>query len=298
VCRQPGAELLRGRGEIARDLREATWSLDDPRHAEPAAVYSCWMCRSLFRDPNGPPVDGEAAFSNGEYSEPELDRLRERELADLRHDARWLRMHGVRPGARLLEVGSYAGAFLDYARDVGAEAVGVDVDPNIAAYCRRHGHDVRTEAVSAESLGSAFDSAWVLNCFEQLPDPDAVLQELGLVIRREGTLVIRTPSAEFVRLAHQSRLAPLLRPVADASGLLGVPFERVFSAPAIVRLLRVNGFTVTRLRGREYTALVARERSSRWGLHRRARVALYAVASARTGRRLHPWFDVIARAEA
>ena len=282
---------------MAHDRESATDGHDALSDRDPVAVYSCIGCRSLFRDPDGPPADVEERSRRDASTDAALDQLRQRGLEDLRHDRRWFGAHGVRMGKRVLEIGSSAGAFLEFAAEEGSDAIGVGVDPRVAEFCTARGLDVRTGPLSANRLGMAFDSVWIISCFEQLPDPDAVLREIGLVLRPEGTLVIRTPSAEFVRLAHESRVAPVLQKIADDNGLLGVPFERVYAAPALVRLLRHHGFEVSRMRGREQTSLVPRGRSPLWALHRPARLALYAAASAPTRRRLYPWLDVVARLE-
>ena len=282
VCGSEDPELLRRSTDVADDLAAAERGLDEPLHDEPTAVFACDRCRSLFRDTRGHGADVEERYRRDESSEEALDQLRERGLADLRHDRRWFHAHGVALGSRVLEIGSYAGAFLEFAAEEGADAIGIDVNADAAEFCRERGLDVRTGSFSAERLGTAFDSVWILNCFEQLPDPEVVLREVALVLRPGGTLVLRTPSAEFVRLAHESRLAPALRAIADANGLLGVPFERVFSAAALTRMLRRHGFDVSRIRGREFTSLVPTGRSSLWALHRPARFALYAAASAPT----------------
>jgi SAM-dependent methyltransferase len=214
--------------------------------------------------------------------------------ADLNADSNRLARFGCGPGARLVEVGSYVGAFLDFARRAGCDIVGVDPNEALAEWCRQRGHDVRTAVFSAELFPrETFDGAWILNCFEQLPDLDDAVQDAHRVLRPGAPLVIRTPNAAFVAAAHHSS-STVLRRVADANAVLGVPYRRCLTSAAIRLLLTRNGFRDVRVRGREFSSLGPRDGPSSWVAWRAPRLAAYTAASLVAGQILHPWLEVVA----
>jgi SAM-dependent methyltransferase len=192
------------------------------------------------------------------------------------------------PGAELLEIGSYVGAFLDFARDSGCQVVGIDVNRVLSRYCRQRGHDVRNVAFSARLFhGARFDGVWILNCFEALPAPRDTLKQARDVLRPGGSVVIRTPNADFVTLAHNRGAPRWLRTIADANGLLGVPFRRCFSPDALIDFLRREGFEITTLRGREFASRVPS--GSPPASFRRAAWTICSIVARRP---LHPWLEV------
>jgi SAM-dependent methyltransferase len=247
-------------------------------HATPATVWVCDGCGSVFRDPSSLPTDLEAQYREDEYPERELTRLRTRALTELTADQGWWRAHALRPGDRVLEIGSYVGGFLTFARAVGCDAVGVDVGRQVSEFTRDRGLDVETGCFDADAFEpSSFDAVFVLNCIEQLPDPSATLAAVRRVLRPAGLLALRTPSADFVRHAHD----PRWRVRARTNGALGVPFVRCWSAGALHRLLRRSGFTSVSTTG----STVGRRA-------RRRRGPTVAGAAAHCP---YPWMDVIAR---
>ena len=92
---------------------------------------------------------------------------------------------------------------------------------------------------------ASFDAVFVMNCFEQLPDPAVTLRGLRRLLRDDGSLVIRTPDADFVRDAH----TPALRATAGRTGVLGVPFVRCLSSHALDEMLRAGHFQPVASRG-------------------------------------------------
>jgi 2-polyprenyl-3-methyl-5-hydroxy-6-metoxy-1,4-benzoquinol methylase len=268
--------------------------LDDVALAVATDITRCRGCGSLFRDPH-PLKDQERRYASWHYDSTRVDDLRRRMVADLRRDERHLNRFGVRPGARLIEIGSYVGALLDVATDAGCEIVGVDVNRELVEYARRRGHNVRQGSLEClEGLPDQLDGVWILNCFEQLADLDVVLCKARSLLRRGGHLVIRTPNARLVSALHRPHQPARLRSTLDANAVLGVPFRRCLSSRGITRLLQEHGFRVNEIHGREFSSRnPAGSTRARCGL-RPLRVLAYGLASTITGEPMQPWLDILA----
>jgi cyclopropane-fatty-acyl-phospholipid synthase len=81
---------------------------------------------------------------------------------------------GIRPGARMLDLGCGWGPLLAFARDQGAAGVGVTLSSAQAAACRRHGLDVHlrdAREVDREAFGG-FDAVASLGAFEHFCSPE------------------------------------------------------------------------------------------------------------------------------
>jgi cyclopropane-fatty-acyl-phospholipid synthase len=81
---------------------------------------------------------------------------------------------GIGPGRRMLDLGCGWGPLLAYARERGAEGVGVTLSSAQAEACRRHGLDVRIQdarKVDRDGFGE-FDSIASLGAFEHFCSPD------------------------------------------------------------------------------------------------------------------------------
>jgi SAM-dependent methyltransferase len=214
-------------------------------HSTPVPILRCGSCGSVFRDPVTVPDDLVTRYRNDEYGEAELERIYRRGIVRCERDRQWFRALSLESGARVLELGSYVGALLSYLRRNGCEAIGVDVGREVSEFARARGLDVVNEVFGPGTLPArSFDTVVVLNCFDQLPDPPASLDAIRQVLRTRETLLIRTPNADFVRHAHRRRL----RRLANANGVLGVPFVRCLSARALDQMVRRHGLIPVSLR--------------------------------------------------
>ena len=166
-------------------------------------------------------------------------------------------------GARLLDIGSAHGWFLEEAAARGVEATGVEPDEDIAAESVARELDVRTgyfPDVTPES--EAFDVVTFNDVLEHIPDARGTLDACARVLRPDGVIAINIPSADGLGYRVASGAARV--------GLRG-PFERFwqhglpsphchyFTKASLGRVLEDTGFAVE-----EIDALSAISRAGLW----------------------------------
>jgi 2-polyprenyl-3-methyl-5-hydroxy-6-metoxy-1,4-benzoquinol methylase len=141
-------------------------------------------------------------------------------------------------GARLLDVGCGEGAFLEWARAAGWEAVGVEPDPAAVAAARSRGLTVHAGTVEAlRSEASSFDVVTLSHVLEHVHDPRALLKSIRDLLKPGGLLWLDTPNITSVgcRLFGANWLG------------LDPPRHLVlFNHPTLRSLLESLGFTVIR----------------------------------------------------
>ena len=134
----------------------------------------------------------------------------EHDRADL---PRWRRLVDSLPfsegtSPRVLDVGCGTGAFLEFIgkRFPHPELWGIELDPERAARARARVPSATVVAADAREglrrLEGRFDLITLWDVFEHLPEPAAVLQQLGRLLSPEGRLYIQT--------IHEDSLLPRL----------------------------------------------------------------------------------------
>jgi SAM-dependent methyltransferase len=256
VCAGSRGRVVAGRTEIVAEL-EALWThysvpaLPPAELADrlaftlhpPLAVVRCRRCGLLYRNPRE--RDVREAYEGEAVDEQRLEQLRE-----LQADAfqplveRLTALNGW--AGRGLEVGSYTGAFLAAAAAAGWEFRGVDVNPAVVAFLRRHGHHVTTGAIEDTPPGAAYDVIAFWNCFDQLADPVAAARAAAQRLRAGGIMAVRVPNGAFYAALRPRLESPVLRVPARTllarHNLLGFPYRHGFTAASLERLLRAAGF--------------------------------------------------------
>jgi SAM-dependent methyltransferase len=111
------------------------------------------------------------------------------------------------PGQRCLDVGCGTG---EDARAIcemsGAEVVGIDVQPRMAAEAKTRSADrpgvtfLAADARRLPFLDSTFDAAWVKRALMHLATPADAMREMARVVRRGGRAVAVEPDLEVVLL--------------------------------------------------------------------------------------------------
>ena len=120
------------------------------------------------------------------------------QFGNLEANLRFIRDTGVlRPGVRILEIGSGTGSLLSRLRADGYDAVGVDVNARLLEEARRWHADLPVQQVEGTSLpfpDASFDIVMSFDVFEHIPDSDAHLREVRRVLRPGGTYLVQTPN--------------------------------------------------------------------------------------------------------
>ncbi|MFB9688221.1 class I SAM-dependent methyltransferase [Amycolatopsis plumensis] len=151
-----------------------------------------------------------------------------------------IRLAGVRPGDRVLDVGCGSGYLTGLAAEAGADALGVDASEPMIGYCRGTvgSASCRFEVGTAQALPAGdgeFDVVLTSLVLHHLPDADqpAALAEMRRVLRDGGRLLL----ADF--RPPRSRLVRHLVGMASGPRMLDDPHAR------LARLAEDAGFTVT-----------------------------------------------------
>ncbi|WP_410567452.1 class I SAM-dependent methyltransferase [Amycolatopsis sp. cmx-4-61] len=120
-----------------------------------------------------------------------------------------VRLAGVQPGERVLDVGCGSGYLTGLAAEAGASALGVDASEPMIDYCRRTvgSASCRFEVGTAQALpvgDGEFDVVLTSMVLHHLPDADqpAALTEMHRVLRSGGRLLLadfRPPRSRLVR---------------------------------------------------------------------------------------------------
>jgi SAM-dependent methyltransferase len=214
-------------------------------HGEAAPLYACRGCGLLIRGEEG--AGAAASYQEDPNDRDVMQVLLPRYVEAFRRKDAYRPM--LNPGARILEIGSHLGAFLQVAEEWNWRAEGLDVGEDTAGFARARGFRVQREIVEdAAFRGEPFDAVFVWNCFEQLPDPRSALRAIHRLLKRSGLLVIRVPNAWFYRILRHGRALAY-------NNLLGFPYLYGYSSENLNRLVSKEGFELLRGFNSELVAL-------------------------------------------
>jgi SAM-dependent methyltransferase len=222
--------------------------LTDFFHSETAHLVACSNCGLLIRREHEAPA--AERYSKDEYDPEVIENVYPQYLEAFRAKQQTYRAL-LQPGARVVEIGSHYGAFLQTATEWGWKAEGVDVGEDTTRFARSKGLTVHHAALEDCRFASAsFDAVFIWNCYEQIGDPKRTLAESRRLLKPGGLLVVRTPSGLFYSTCQQLLRDPTLR--ADAkefllgsmayNNLLGFPYLYGHSPATLVRQIEPFGF--------------------------------------------------------
>ncbi len=183
------------------DILYRPWvHIDDPARLYSAAsgipgtqtLVKCRNCGVIYENPRYP---GKVIIQSYMASE-EAGHDSQYEMRVRSFDAALRRLAARLPGkgARVLDVGTAGGAFLEAAERFGYEAHGLEPSRYLVEQGKRRG--LRIEQGTIESHGFSpgrFDMVTLWDVIEHLPDPKMALLEIAKLLKPDAVLLINYP---------------------------------------------------------------------------------------------------------
>jgi SAM-dependent methyltransferase len=167
-------------------------------------IYQCRSCSFVFNEPAAGAEDHLEHYAR--VDDPQY--LEQRASRRLSYARELDRLEELCAGRDLLEVGCYAGFFLEQARERGWRVMGVEPSQWAADFARRElGLEVWNgpiESYVPEDPARSFDVVALWDVLEHLSDPVTVLRRVRSLLRPEGLLAFTThnldaPIARWLR---------------------------------------------------------------------------------------------------
>ena len=213
-------------------------------YAQLHRIVRCNQCGLMYANPQQR-VDCTLFAGQCEEYDPESEEHRlyyQKELVQLPDNEAALRtLDEVFPRrGRLLEIGSYAGVFLERIQKDGWEATGLEPYTAVANYARStYGLNIVEGTLPHPAFTDAsFDAVIMLHVIEHMPDPARDLREIRRILKPGGVLVVETPRFDSLMFKLLGRRE---RSIQNCAGHI-----YFFTRTTLRQLLVRNGFQVFR----------------------------------------------------
>lgn len=150
--------------------------------------YSCTNCGLVFAHPQN-----DADYEHSLFIPPTDDEYNTRKRNfGLRYNR--IREYLPERPLKVLDIGCYNGAFLEYAKERGCEVLGIEPVIDYAGYARRRsGADVIAGIFEDQSFRTRFGLITLFNVLEHTRNPREVLAKAHPLLEDDGVLVLEVP---------------------------------------------------------------------------------------------------------
>lgn len=164
-------------------------------------IVRCSGCTFIFQAPL-PGADETAALYDDAYAGATAGYFGkiDKKMRRSRGRARRLRRLAAGPAARFLDIGASGGFMVEAARETGFDVQGIELDPKSVAYARQHYpacpifHGTVEAFVRNEpSAAAGFEMIYCAEVIEHVPDVNAFVAAIALLLKPEGRLYLTTP---------------------------------------------------------------------------------------------------------
>lgn len=102
----------------------------------------------------------------------------------------------IKPGIKVLEIGSGTGAMVNYLKNIGADIRGSEVNDEYIIFSKKN-YSIDLVKINNDKLpfeDSSFDLIISFDVFEHIPDTDRHLQEVKRLLKIDGKYIFSTPN--------------------------------------------------------------------------------------------------------
>ena len=191
---------LCGKADGFRTLYTPWNPCDDPAKLYGAAsgipgtqtLVECPDCTMIFESPRFPDdaiLAGYLASEEGGHDSQFAMRVESFYRALVR-----LKDHLPPPGARVLDIGTAGGAFLDAATRYGYDANGLEPSRDLTERGKKRGLKIEQGTIADHALApGSFDMVCLWDVIEHLTDPRADLERIRKLLKPDGILLVNFP---------------------------------------------------------------------------------------------------------
>ncbi len=155
-------------------------------------LVACLDCRTIYENPRFP--DEVILRGYVSYDEPSHDSQQQMRVKSFHRALRSLQPHLPAKGAKVLDVGTASGGFLEAAKIFGYEAIGLEPSHFMVQRGRQRGLEiVQGTLEQADYPEASFDMVCLWDVLEHLPDPRRALVRARKIIRPNGVLLVNYP---------------------------------------------------------------------------------------------------------